>query len=218
MRQKHEQLNAYIIHSRPFRETSLLVDFFTKELGRCSAIAKGAYRGKSLMRLLLQPFRPLKISLQGSTELLTLTQVENLTIPEYLEGRVLVCGMYLNELLYHLLHREDPHPGLFEAYQKALMDLSCGEAATLREFELTLLDELGYGIHFERASDLMAEYQYHPQEGFKRSISGFSGELLRQIAERKFEQKEVLVAAKQLTRLALDPLLNGKEIRSRELL
>ncbi|MCD6048152.1 MAG: recO [Gammaproteobacteria bacterium] len=222
MRQKHDHLNAYVLHARPFRETSLLIDFFTQELGRISAIAKGAYRGKSSTRLLLQPFRLLAVSLQGTTELLTLTQVESLSLAPYFEGQALVCGLYLNELLYHTLHREDPHSRLFQAYQYALNALPHHQALALREFELTLLEELGYGIHFEKITEPTEYYQYDPQRGFQmlkhESQTGFYGETLLQISQGDLKDAAVLNAAKKLTRLALAPVLNGKEIRSRELL
>ena len=221
MRQKHEHLHAYVLHTRPFRETSLLIDFFTKDLGRCSAVARGTSRGKSPTRILLQPFNALRISVQGSGELLTLTQVEREGIPQYLETPSLICGLYLNELLVYTLHRHDPHPCLFLAYQDALKALPLTQSVALREFELTLLEALGYGIHFERIDDTQADFYYDPQQGFQKAAIStqdcFSGKMLLEIAKKNWQEASVLSAAKRLTRLALTPLLNGKAIRSREL-
>ena len=224
LKQKHEQIKAYVIHTRPFRETSLLIEFFTEKLGRCSAISRGAYSGKSPKKLLLQPFNPLSISLQGSTDLLSLTQVERTSLSASLAGEALVCGLYLNELLYHLVHRYDPHPALFDAYCDALNALPHKPAAnTLREFEFILLEELGYGIHFEMIKNAEAHYRYIPQQGFiitekNNSPDVFSAEILNAIAEKNWAFPGALGVAKHLTRIALAPLLAGREIHSRQLL
>ena len=142
MKQKHEQLTAYVLHVRPFRETSLLVELFTERLGRCSAVARGAYRGKSPSRSLLQCFNFLLVNLQGQGELLTLTHVEYAETPYFLAGDAVVCGLYLNELLYATLHRHDPYPALFQAYHQTLQKLAYHKSAQmiLRQFELILLE------------------------------------------------------------------------------
>jgi DNA repair protein RecO (recombination protein O) len=227
MRQKHEHLTAYVLHTRSYRETSLLIDFFTLELGRYSAVAKGVYRGKSPTRFLLQPFNLLSISLQGTSELLTLTSVERANLPKSLENRTLICGLYLNELLVYTLHRHDPHPRLFHAYQRTLEQLPLVPedkhlAISLREFEFILLEELGYGLHFDQVKNEASDFLYEPPYGFQvasvKTADSFSGKVLKTIAEKNWALAETLTAAKRLTRLALAPLLNGKEIRSRELL
>lgn len=227
MHQKHEHLKAYILHTRPYRETSLLIDCFTEQLGRYSAIAKGAYRGKSPTRVLLQPFNLLNMSLQGRTELLTLTYVEREGVPLRLEGQALVCGLYLNELLVYTLHRHDPHPRLFRGYQQVLFLLSFSSnertnAIALREFEFVLLEELGYGFRFDQIKNEANYFCYEPLRGFQlthtQTPSCFSSKILKGVAAKTWDIPEVLMEAKRLTRLALMPLLNGKEIRSRELL
>ncbi len=224
MKQKHEHLEIYVIHTRAFRETSLLVELFSKKLGRCSAIARGTYSGKSPTRFLLQPFQPLSVHLQGSTELLNLSKVERLAILPNLAGQSLVCGLYLNELLYHTLHRYDPHPELFHAYAEALGKLTAHQSQiALREFELRLLASLGYGIHFENVHITSEFYRYDPQQGFLPSMHGngfdiFPTSILLALAKNDWHFPQTLGAARLLTRIALAPLLGNKEIRSRELL
>jgi DNA repair protein RecO (recombination protein O) len=215
-------LNAYVIHARPFRETSLLIEFFTQQLGRCSAVAKGAYRGKSPSRSLLQIFNFLTISLQGGTELLNLTQVERTAAPHDLSGSTIVCGLYLNELLYYTLHHHDPHPVLFNAYHQALMQLSTtiSPVISLRQFEFVLLEELGYGVNFDAIATTEC-YRYDANHGFQvvgpEAQNCFHGAILLQLAAQQWQSPGVAAAAKQLSRQALAPLLAGKEIRSREL-
>lgn len=225
MKQKYDQLLAYVIHTRPFRETSLLLELFTENLGRCSAIARGAYRGKSPSRPLLQCFNFLTISLQGQGELLNLTQVEYAATPCFLAGQATVCGLYLNELLYATLHRYDPHPNLFHAYHHTLLQLAdaANPKIILRQFELVLLEELGYGIHFSELDETLY-YQYDPKNGFQPLMQGdehnplcFSGAILLAMAAEQWQNPEVVQCAKRLTRIALTPLLAGKIIRTREL-
>lgn len=225
MKQKYDEVPAYVIHARPFRETSLLLELFTEKLGRCSAVARGAYRGKSPSRPLLQCFNFLTISLQGQGELLNLTQVEYAAIPCFLSGQATVCGLYLNELLYATLHRHDPHPNLFHAYHHTLLQLAdaADPKIILRQFELVLLEDLGYGIHFS-GLDEAHYYCYDPKNGFQslmqcdeQSPLCFSGAMLLAIAAEQWQNPEVTKCAKRLTRIALTPLLAGKIIRTREL-
>ena len=225
MKQKHDGLTAYVIHARPFRETSLLLELFTENLGRLSAIAKGAYRSKSPTRPLLQCFNFLQVNLQGQSELLNVTQVERAEAPYFLSGQAVVCGLYLNELLYATLHRHDPHPVLFQAYHHTLLQLAQDEdpKIILRQFELVLLEELGYGIHFAEL-DEACYYRYDPKNGFQvlpdmqeQDKGCFSGKILLSIAAQQWQIPEVTIVAKHLTRLALAPLLAGKTIHAREL-
>jgi len=226
VRQKHDGLTAYVIHARPFRETSLLLELFTEKLGRLSAIAKGAYRSKSPTRSLLQCFNFLQVNVQGQSELLNITQVERLELPYFLSGQAVVCGLYLNELLHVTLHRHDPHPALFQAYHYTLLKLAKNQdpRIVLRQFEFILLEELGYGIHFSEL-DEACYYRYDAKNGFQilPNVQAtdpfcFSGKILLTIAAQNWHVAEAITVAKRLTRLALAPLLAGKTIHARELL
>jgi DNA repair protein RecO (recombination protein O) len=138
---------GYVLHRWPYRETSLLVEVLSRDHGRTSLVARGARRERSSARGLLQPFRPLLLSWTGREGLMTLSTVEG-TGGSPLSGRALLGGLYLNELIVRLVPRDDPHPGLFEAYERALAGLASVETeeAALRGFELRLLEILGYGM------------------------------------------------------------------------
>lgn len=146
---------AYILHTRPYQETSLLIEFFTEDFGRISAVAKGAKRPKSRGRGLLQPFVPLQIACVGRGGLLTLKDFDATAIPILLLGKRLIFAFYLNELLMRLLHHSDAHQELFQYYAKSLRGLrdcgedfdDCKEQQILRLFEKCLLKELGYDLH-----------------------------------------------------------------------
>jgi DNA repair protein RecO (recombination protein O) len=225
---------AYILHTRPYRDTSLLIDAFTPKQGRISLIAKAArgIRSKnSRFQGLLQAFVPLLITWRGKTELLNLINAEpnNLFSPQ-LTGKALLCGLYLNELLVRLLYHYDPHPTLFKAYHTTLTILSQHPNLALRLFEKRLLSELGYALNFNREGQTQQAilpdqyYQFIPNQGLliclkttTPKISIFSGSSLLAIHYEKWTETNQLLDAKRLFRLALHHLLNGKSIRSREL-
>jgi DNA repair protein RecO (recombination protein O) len=143
---------AYVLHSWPFRETSLLVEVFTRNQGRISLVARGARRPKSALRGVLLSFNPLALSWSGKAELKTLHGAEWRGGYLTLKGAATICGLYVNELLLKLLHRDDPHSQLFDAYEQTLHELgtSPDAAATLRRFEISLLRELGYALALDR--------------------------------------------------------------------
>lgn len=143
---------AYILHARPFRETSLIVEAYARDQGRLALVARGARRPKSAMRGILLPFQPLLLSWTGRRELRTLTRAEWRGAYAPLKGRSLICGFYLNELLLKLLPRDDPHELLFTVYEDTLAALAAGGEVSvpLRRFELALLRELGYAVILDR--------------------------------------------------------------------
>src|SRR5262245_46536737 len=114
---------AFILHARPYRDTSLLVDLLTLNHGRVHAVARSARGMRSRYKGLLQPFVPFLTSWTGKTDLVSLGCIESNGPPYFLEGRSLLSGFYLNELLIRLLHRYDPHPELYKTYQLALTRL-----------------------------------------------------------------------------------------------
>jgi DNA repair protein RecO (recombination protein O) len=164
---------AYILHSRSFQETSLIVEAFTREHGRVAVVARGAKSARSRWRNVLQPFRPLLLSWNQKSDLGTLTAVDQVASPPALQGQALYCGLYLNELLMRLLHRGDPHAEVFERYRHVLSELA-SEAAPqplLRVFEKHLLEAIGYAMLLDREYDSGEEilpqrwYDYSPQRG-----------------------------------------------------
>ncbi|MAL02518.1 MAG: DNA repair protein RecO [Alcaligenaceae bacterium] len=138
---------AYLLHAVPWRETSLLIQVFSRDHGIVAMVAKGAKRPYSSLRSVLAGFQPLHLSWSGGGDVKTLTRADNAGLRP-LSGRTLMSAWYMNELLLSLLPREDPHPALFEAYDAALIQLAAGSAAAsaLRRFEWILLHETGYGL------------------------------------------------------------------------
>ncbi len=141
---------AYMLHATPWRETSLVIQAFSREHGCIAMVAKGAKRPYSVLRPVLSAFQPLSLSWTGANEVKTLTRAEVAGVLP-LAGGALMSAWYMNELLLRLMPREDPHPVLFDAYQTALTQLAAGSraAAALRRFEWTLLRETGYGVDAE---------------------------------------------------------------------
>lgn len=164
---------AYVLHSRSFRETSLIVEAFTREYGRVAVVARGVKSARSRLRNVLQPFRPLLLSWNQKSDLGTLTAADQVASPPALQGQALYCGLYLNELLMRLLHRGDPHAEVFERYRQVLSELA-SEATPqplLRVFEKHLLEAIGYAMlldrEYESGADIQPQhwYDYPPQLG-----------------------------------------------------
>ena len=221
---------AFILHQRPYRETSLLLDVLTQDYGRISLIARGVRTARSPLRGLLQPFNPLLLSWQGRTELMTLTSADlNLNgVPKQLQGTSLLGGFYLNEVLTRVLQKQDPHPQLYTIYQHTLIELQTAELQekTLRVFEKKLLAELGYGLQLDQQNlDANKFYRYLPEQGFvlcnENEIDPqamiFSGKSLLAINEEQFNDDDILRDAKRLMRLTLAPLLGSQPLHSRKL-
>ena len=143
---------AYVLHSRSFRETSLIVEAFTREYGRVAVVARGVKSARSRRRNILQPFRPLLLSWNQKSDLGTLTGVDQVASPPALQGQALYCGLYLNELLMRLLHRGDPHIEVFERYRQILSELASDASPQplLRIFEKHLLEAIGYAMLLDR--------------------------------------------------------------------
>ena len=141
---------GYVLHATAWRETSLIVQAFSRDHGWVTLVAKGAKRPHSVLRPALSVFQPLLLSWSGGTEVKTMTRAECAGVHP-LPGPAMMSCWYMNELMFRLLPREDPHPGLFDAYVIALQQLAAGQTAAgaLRKFEWTLLKETGYGLDQE---------------------------------------------------------------------
>ena len=140
---------GYVLHSSAWRETSLIIQTFTRDHGRVAMVAKGAKRPYSSLRSVLTGFQPVWLSWSGSSEIHTLTKAESASI-HLLSGMAMMSAWYMNELVLKLLPREDPYPEIFTAYENAIVDFTLKPkslyAGILRQFEWILLDYLGYGI------------------------------------------------------------------------
>ncbi len=230
-RQQLQLEPGYLLHQRPYRETSALLEVFTETHGRVGLVARGVRAARSKQRGELQPFRALRLSWQARGELGTLTGVEADGVTTALCGDALYSGFYLNELLVRLLARHDPHPQLFAAYRASLAALAGGGSVepVLRLFEMRLLQEAGYGLQLEfeveNGEMLQADalYDYHLESGaviVDTAAAGgfvFPGASLLAMARGDLSQPEVLQDAKRLMRAALRLYLGDKPLRSREL-
>jgi DNA repair protein RecO (recombination protein O) len=224
---------AYILHTRPYRETSLLAEAFSRDYGRVALLARGARRPHSALRGLLMGFQPLELSWSGKGEVLTLMKAEWQGGQPLLTGLPLFCAYYLNELLLRLLPREDAHPRLFECYMRILMRLAHSPQkqameADLRIFERTLLGELGYGLTLERdyqgiPIDASACYRYEIERGpvlltaEEGGSVSLSGQTLLDMAQDHYDCSTTRNEAKQLIRRLLAHYLEGEELESRKL-
>lgn len=226
---RQDQQPAFVLHTYPFKETSLVVELFTRDFGRIAAVAKGARRPRSAMRGMLQAFQPLRATWSGRGELRTLHGLEWGEGLLLLQGGALMCGFYLNELLLRLLPREDAHAGLFDYYAAALRQLAAGAppAATLRRLELRLLQELGYAVPLLPPDDGPLEaqrsYGYLPEHGVvpantPGSSVQLSGKTLLDMAADDYRDPLTLQQSKQLMRLLLMHYLGDKPLHTRQLL
>lgn len=171
--QKVQLQPAYVLHGRPFRESSQLLEVLTRDYGRIGMVARGARGAKSRYRSILQPFRPLLVSWSRRGDLATLTGADQVAAPPALAGEALYCGLYVNELILRLLLRNDPHAEVFEQYRETLGGLAGGAPlqTSLRLFEKQLLDATGFGLILdrehggERAVEADALYDYRPDRG-----------------------------------------------------
>lgn len=219
---------AFVLHMRHFRDTSLLVDLFTLQQGRITAIAHGAHRPKSMLRGFLSPFMPLLVSWSGKSDLVNLGKVEVDGSVHGLYGVNLLSGFYLNELLMRFLHKYDSHPKIYSAYQQAVTDLQADKEmeTVLRLFEKELLAEIGYGLQLVKdvnGDDILAEkqYSYIHEKGFvcnssEDTANVFLGKNLLALYSEKLDVV-ALKDAKRLMRLVFAHLLGDRPLKSREL-
>lgn len=223
---------AYVLHHRPYRDTSVLIEVLTRDYGRVGLIAKGVRTAKSRMQGLLHPFRPLLISWAGRGELVTLTSCESAGPAGRIGGRIMMSGFYINELLLRLLHRHDAHPLLFEIYGATLRALEDPpqEQRALRIFEKHLLQEIGYALVLNCQADtgepLAPErlYSYFPEKGpldydeFRPDGIAMHGGSLLSLANEDLNDPVSLRESKHLMRASLALYLGDKPLQSRKLL
>ena len=222
---------AYVLHTYPYRETSLIVEVFSRDFGRLPLMARGARRPKSAVRGLLLSFQPLSLSWFGKGELRTLHSAEWQGGQPLLQGTALICGFYLNELLLKLLHRDDPHEQLFLYYQETLQELArrTDYAAVLRRFEMNLLKELGYALTLDHDADSGAAiepdmpYRYVFERGPVRQKTGQNGvellgKTLLDMADDDYGDPVTLQQSKALMRALINHYLGEDTLHTRQIL
>lgn len=217
---------AYVIHARPYRENSLLVEAMSRHYGRTGLVARA---GRKRWRGDLSPFRPLLVSWSGGGELRSLTQVESASTASHLTGRALVTGLYVNELILRLCARDDPHEAVFDGYVELIGSLGGSDfrVGELRRFEFTLLGELGYELALTTDADTGEplrtdrRYRYQIEHGPIRAEGEgaeiYEGSALLAMAAGRFDGPDVAASARRLTRQVINYYLGERPLKSREL-
>jgi len=220
---------AYVLHQYAYRDTSRIVEVFTNEHGRITLFARGANGPKSSLRGVLRPFQRLLVSWSGGTEACALMTAELDGEPTSMGKERLMSGFYLNELLLKLTQRWDSHREIFYSYASCIAALCGGEGEepTLRLFEKRLLHDLGYGLELARTDEgLPVEpdryYRYAVQRGPQLSVAEAPGAVygrsLTDLKSESFQDARSLRDAKRVLRTALDACLDGRSLKSREVM
>jgi DNA repair protein RecO (recombination protein O) len=240
MKRRAEHEPGFVLHAYPYKETSLIVEAFTRRFGRVGLLARGARRPRSMMRGVLLAFHPLHMTWSVSAELGTLISAEWGGGQPTLAGLGLMCGFYINELLLRLLPRDDPHEALYDAYGEALTRLTAGSslarpaagaslAAVLRGFERRMLAELGYAPVLDRDASNGAEiqpakhYAYEAERGpvETRRVDGdsvYSGRTLLDMAADNYDSSKTRDESRRLMRVLIGERLGGQTLHTRAVL
>jgi DNA repair protein RecO (recombination protein O) len=224
---------AWLLHHRPFRDSSQILDILSRDHGRLAVVAKGSRGAKSKLRGILRPFLPLQLSWIMRSDLGTLTGAEMNGAPLSLVGDALISGYYVNELILKLTHRHDPQPEIFAAYGETIGQLVGSEdvAPSLRQFEIELLRVLGYALNLDHDTQTREplkprqKYQYRAEEGpvpvSDRGREGplvFTGAELVAIRKQSFADRAVLKNAGKLLKHVIAYHLDGRQLKSRKVL
>lgn len=225
---RYQASGCWILHRRPWRESSLLIELLSREHGRVGLVARGLRSQSSPWRGLGEPFNPLRIAWTRRGELGTLTDIEAVGARLPLSGRALWCGLYANELLLSLVGRDEPVPGVVDAYADLLPQLAgaTSQGAVLRQFELAILHNLGVAPDLEREA-LSAEpispdgyYRLEPETGFVAAAPGrgvYSGRAILGLYGRVEAGVEERREARDILRVLIDHQLDGRVLKTREL-
>lgn len=222
---------AWLLHHRPFRDSSRILDVFSREHGRLSLVARGSRSAKSRLKGILRPFLPLQLSWVMRSDMGTLTGAEMNGAPISLAGDALLSGYYVNELVLNLLHRHDAQPEIYAVYTATIEQLNgtFGIAGCLRRFEMETLGLLGYGLNLQHDADAGSElrrdqrYEYVVERGpvatgERTGAMIFTGSELGAIARQEFADPATLKNANRLLRHVVAWHLQGKELKSRKVL
>lgn len=217
---------AVVLHRRPWRETSVMIEAFTRDYGRVGLIARGARRKRARWRGVLEPLAVLQIGWTGRGELYTLTAAEGERSVQ-LAGNRLLGGFYACELVLRLTAREDPHAGIHDSLRALLGALADGAPAVvaLRFFERDLLEGIGYGLPLTHdpdtsvAVDADAAYAWHPQRGLYRGEAvdeavAVPGSALLGLAAGRFQSRADIHAARDMLRAVIASHLGGRPLKS----
>ena len=226
---RFDEQNIYILHTYPFKETSLLVEVFSENYGRLSLLAKGARRPRSLLRGYLQPFQQVQGTWSGSGDLKTLFSVEWTSKYLGLQEQGLVCGFYMNELLLKLLPKDEPVQSFFNFYHTCLHQLSSSKdyEKILRRFEIKLLEELGYQVKLladEDDNDIIADQVYRFEAEYGASLLDktnhgvkLRGKTLLDMAKDDYQDPATAKESKSLMRYLINFYMGNETLKTKEL-
>ncbi|MBC3871265.1 DNA repair protein RecO [Undibacterium oligocarboniphilum] len=222
---------AFILHSWPYKETSLILDVLTRDYGRIALVAKGAKRPHSQLRSVLQTFQPLQVGWTGKSEIRVLTTADWVGGMRPLERSALLCGFYLNELLIKFLIRDEPQTPLFDQYVSTLNQLAhdTSAPAVLRQFELILLRESGlladltFCTQTRQSVDPVQNYVLDPDAGVRPirasdTLPAVSGKTLLDMKSDNYSDPVTQFQSKMLMRHVLGHHLQGSALNTRQIL
>jgi len=226
-----EHTPCYILHSRDYRESSLILEIISREFGRVSLVAKGAKRNKKQQGVNYNLYQKYLMSWVSRSELGTLVDIESASLMNSLKPEQVMTGFYMNEITLRLLHKHESHPELFDSYDTTIMRLSNNgsEQTSLRYFEKILLQSLGYGVVFgqdvKTGEIIVAEGDYYykldsgPSTETSNTIAGVkvSGKTLIELDKETLSETKNINEAKILLRSLLNQYLGDKPLASRQL-
>ncbi|TWI03506.1 DNA replication and repair protein RecO [Luteimonas cucumeris] len=230
-----EDQAAYVLHARPWRETSVLVEVLSADHGRVGLLARGVQGPKRQpLRAALQPLQHIRFNAVQRGELASLNGAEALDVAPRLAGDAALAGFYISELVLRLAPRNDPHGELYLAFGRTRARLATDEplAWTLRRFERDLLDALGFGFSLDvdgdgEAIDPAARYRLDPEHGPRRLLSdrgqrdrdeAATGQALLALAHDWQPAADDLASLRRALRTVLAHHLGGRGLKSWELI
>lgn len=230
-RKRVDQQPAWVLHHRPFRDSSRILDVFSRDHGRLALVSRGSRAAKSKLRGILRPFMPLQLSWVIRSDLGTLTGAEMHGAPVTLAGDALFSGYYVNELLLHLTHRHDAQPDIYTLYTDTVQRLAglADVSPLLRSFEIELLRLLGYALNLDQdtgTGEILQPdrlYEYRAEQGpvpvsERQGAMVFTGAELAAIWRQDFRDPPVLKNASRLLRNIITHHLDGRELKSRKVM
>lgn len=218
---------AYILHHRPYRDTSRILEVITRDHGRLSLFARGVRGPKAKLASILQPFQLLLLSWSGRGDAAQLTGAETDGSAPALPSGCLMGSFYLNELLLKLTTRHDPVPALFDDYHATLQNLreGCALEPALRIFEKRMLEAVGYGLDLTseaqggRPIEAGGYYHFRPAQGLFPTVAhaagALSGASLIHLGTEKLDGARDLEDSRRLLQAALAQCLEGRQLNTR---
>jgi DNA repair protein RecO (recombination protein O) len=222
---------GFLLHKRAYRESSALLEVFTQNYGRVGLVHRGSRRNVTRGDA-MQPFYEMELSWSGRGELFTLTRYDVISGTGIDAASRVMCGLYLNELILHMMPRMLPCTDLYRCYAGTMSMMSGTQdlELLLRRFEMRLLVSTGYGLQLEHEAehslpiDPDCWYLYDYTRGpLKHAYSSqspnvISGKTLIWLRSLKTADKNSMREAKRLLRAIIDYHLDHRPLQSRNIM